>query len=235
MKLLLTSLGLANDSIHTALTELTGKSLSETRVAFVPTALHGVPGGPQYVWDSMMDQSKIGWERVSVLELSALRSISKSTWLAALEEVDVIYVEGGNTPYLSYWFKESGFADELPSLLKERVYVGVSAGSMIVSHSLVINQLRLEQTGVYADEQYGDIAPLGFGNDFTLKLVPFVLRPHLNATYLDRVSMADMEEACATIDAPVYIIDDQTAIKVVDHTIDVVSEGEWQSRSGADA
>jgi dipeptidase E len=227
MKLLLTSLGLTNESIRTALTELTGKPISESRVAFVPTAMHAVPGGGRYLWENVIAQNKVGWKSISILELSALPSIRKSMWLSSLEEVEVIYVDGGNTPYLSYWFEESCFAKELPSLLNNRVYVGVSAGSMVVSHRLVINQTRLKETGVYADEQYNDVAPLGFGSDFTLKLIPAVLRPHLNAPYFDRVSMTDMKKACDGIDAPVYVMDDQTALRVVDDQIKVISEGTW--------
>jgi dipeptidase E len=232
MKLLLTSGGLTNKSIRTALTELTGRPISESRVAFVPTAMHAVPGGARYLWEDLIAQNQVGWKSVSILELAALPSVPKGVWLSSLGEVDVIYVDGGNTPYLSYWFEESGFAQELPSLLNDRIYVGVSAGSLVVSHRLVINQTRLEETGVYADEQYDDVAPLGFGSDFTLKLIPAVLRPHLNAPYFDRVSMADMRKACDGIDAPVYIMDDQTALKVVDGRIEVVSEGTWNLLSG---
>lgn len=69
---------------------------------------------------------------------------------------------------------------------------------------------------------------MGFGSDFTLNLVPVVLRPHLNASYFEHVTMADMEASCSEITAPVYAIDDQTALKVVDHHIEVVSEGDWK-------
>jgi hypothetical protein len=112
-------------------------------------------------------------------------------------------VGGGNTPYLSYWFEKSGFAEKLPALLRRCVYVGVRAGSMVVSLSLVINRDGLRTTGVYADEQYGDVAPFGAGSDFTLRLIPVVLRPRLDAPYFDRVSVADMVEACAEVDVPV--------------------------------
>ena len=228
MRLLLTSLGLTNESIRTALTELTGKPISESRAVFIPTAMHAVPGGGCYLWEDVMAQNEVGWKSLSILELSALPSIPKSMWLSSLEEVDVIYVEGGNTPYLSYWFEASGFAEELPSLLINLVYVGVSAGSLVVSHSLVINQTRLGETGVYADEQYGDVAPLGFGSDFTLRLIPAAIRPHFNASYFDGVSMEDMKKVCDKIDAPVYVIDDQTALKVVGDQIEVISEGAWE-------
>ncbi len=99
MKLLLTSLGLTNESIRTALTELTGKPISESRAALVPTAMHAVPSGGRYLWENLIVQSNVGWKSVSILELLALPSIPKSTWLPSLEEVDVIYVDGGNTPY----------------------------------------------------------------------------------------------------------------------------------------
>jgi dipeptidase E len=227
MKLLLTSLGLTNESIRTGLTELTGKPISESRVAFIPTAMHAVPGGGHYLWENVIAQHNVGWKSVSILELSALPSLPKSMWLSSLEEVDVIYVDGGNTPYLSYWFEKSGFAEELPTLINNRVYLGVSAGSIVVSHKLVINQKRLKESGIYADEQYNDIAPPGFGSDYTLKFIPAVLRPHLNAPYFDRVSIDDMVRACEGIAAPVYIIDDQTALKVIDDEIDVISEGTW--------
>lgn len=232
MKLLLTSNGLANDSIRSALTELTGKAIHEMTAAFIPTAMHGVPGGGTYLWDDIAAMHNLGWKSVSLLELTALPSLPRDSWLPALQDADVIYVDGGNTPYLSYWFEQSGFAAELPRLLQERIYLGASAGSLMATHQLVINRARLAETGVYADEQYDDVAPLGFGSDFTLRLVPVVLRPHLDAPYFSGVSMADMERACAGIDVPVYVIDDDTALKVVNGQIEVVSEGTWKLLNG---
>jgi dipeptidase E len=79
-----------------------------------------------------------------------------------------------------------------------------------------------------ANEQYKDVALLGFGSDCTLNLIPAVLRPHLNALYFDRVSMDDMVRAVEEIDEPVYLIDDQTALKVIDDQIEVISEGAWK-------
>jgi len=205
-----------------------GKPIGESKVVFVPTAMHAVADGGRYLWEDLAKQNKMGWKTASILELTALSSVPESHWLPSLQEADVIMVDGGNTPYLSYWFEKSGFAEKLPALLERSVYVGVSAGSMVVSDSLVINPRKLKDKGIYSDDQYGDEAPLDFGSDFTLKLVPVVLRPHLNASYFEHVTMADMEEACAEIAAPVYVMDDQTALKVVDHHIEVVSEGDWK-------
>ena len=41
-------------------------------------------------------------------------------------------------------------------------------------------------------------------------------------------SMADAEEWAAGISGPAYAIDDETAIKVVDGAVEVVSEGHWK-------
>ncbi len=228
MKLLLTSFGLTNASIKNALVDMIGKPVEQSKAVFVPTAMHAVPGGGGYLWDELKKQSEIGWHSLSILELTAIPSILEEHWLPALQEADVIMVCGGNTPYLSFWFEKSGFAEKLPELLKRCVYVGVSAGSMVMTHSFNINQEKLKKTGVYADDQYGDTAPPQAGSDYTLKLVDFALRPHLNADYFDHVSLRDMEKAAAKVDVQVYVIDDQTAVKVVDGRVEVVSEGEWK-------
>src|SRR3712207_5998129 len=178
MRLLLTSLGLTNDSIRTALTDLMGKPIGDASLVFVPTAMHAVAEGGRYLWEDIARQTQVGWSGASLLELAALRSIPERDWLPSVQEADVIMVDGGNTPYLSYWFEKSGFAEKLPTLLERCVYVGVSAGSIVVSHSLVINAETLERTGVYSDDQYEDEAPLHFGSNFTLQLVPVVVRPH---------------------------------------------------------
>jgi dipeptidase E len=228
MKLLLTSAGLSNESIRTALAELMGKSIGDAKLVFVPTAMHAVAEGCKYMWEDIARQSEIGWGSASMLELTALPSVLESHWLPDVRGADVIMVDGGNTPYLSYWFEQSGFAARLPTLLERSVYAGVSAGSIVVSHSLMINADKLKSEGVYSDDQYGDRAPLHFGSDFTLKLCACCAAPHLNASYFEHVSMADMERVCAQVDAPVYAMDDQTALKVVDDRIEVISEGDWK-------
>ena len=228
MKLLLTSNGLTNDTIRAGFVDLTGKPIEDTSVVYIPTAMHGLPEGGRYLGDSLTALIREKWRRVAILELAALPDLPKHYWLPIFEDADVIMVEGGNTPFLSYWFQKSGFAAMLPSLLEDRVYLGVSAGSIVVSDQLVVNKVRLRDTGVYADEQYGDVAPLGLGSDFTLRLVPVVIRPHLNAEYFERVSLADMKVATTEIRAPIYVIDDASALKVIDGRIEVISEGIWE-------
>ena len=40
--------------------------------------------------------------------------------------------------------------------------------------------------------------------------------------------MAEAEQWAAGIAGPTYAIDDETAIKVVDGTVEVISEGHWK-------
>ncbi len=81
MRLLLTSLGLTTTSIRTALTELIGKPISESKVVFVPTAMHAVADGGRYLWEDLAKQNEIGWKTASILELTALPSVPESHWL----------------------------------------------------------------------------------------------------------------------------------------------------------
>ena len=41
-------------------------------------------------------------------------------------------------------------------------------------------------------------------------------------------SLANLEKWAAGVSVPTYLIDDQTAIQVVDGGVDVVSEGHWK-------
>lgn len=124
--------------------------------------------------------------------------------------------------------QQSGLAEHLPKLLQEKVYVGVSAGSALVTQSINVNREELEKTGVYHDDEYDETAPPNASSDKTLGLVALALRPHLDADYFPAASLANMEHWAAKVDEPLYAFDDQTAIKVVDGEVEVVSEGQWR-------
>lgn len=227
MKLLLTSAGISNDSIHNALVELLGKPVNKAKALCVPTAIYALPGGPGDSWQ-MLRALELGWQDYGVLELTALPSLLEEHWLPAVEAADLIIVGGGNTGYLSYWLHESGLASKLPELLKTKVYLGVSAGSAIVTQEVNIDRKRLEETGVYYDDEYDEAAPPQAGSDRTLKLVDFVVRPHLNADYFPSATVENMTKWAAKVDVPLYAFDDATALKVIDGNVEVISEGEWK-------
>jgi len=135
MKLLLTSAGISNTSIHNALVGLLGKPVAEASALFVPTAIYAFPGGGNFPSGAEIARKMIcgligdpfcglGWKSLGVLELTALPSIKKELWVPMLQETDALLVGGGDVQYLCYWMQRSGLADLLASLRKT-VYVGV--------------------------------------------------------------------------------------------------------------
>ena len=228
MRLLLTSAGIRNQSIRDALVDLLGKPIAESNALCIPTAAYGHPdvgpgAGP---WRFISGQEPripmvgLGWKSVGVLELTALPSIDEERWVPSVREADVLLVAGGDALYLAHWMRESGLTDLLPSL-KDTVWVGLSAGSMVMTP-------RIGQDFV------GWKPPSG--SDATLGLVDFSICPHVNGDGVPGNTMAEAESWAAGIDAPAYAIDDATAFKVVDGTVEVVSEGHWRlfSPGGAD-
>ena len=221
MKLLLTSAGIRNPSIHAALLDLLGKPIAESSALCIPTASYGHPmAGPARAWSFIAGQEprcpmcELGWKSLGVLELTALPSIKRDYWIPAVEEVDALLVWGGSPLYLCYWMRQSGLADLLPSLREDMVYVGTSGGAMVA-------------TPDFGGETYDDSDPLT-GSDRALGLVDFSVFPHLEREGMPDTSLANIEKWAAGIPVPAYAIDDQTAIKVVDGTVEVVSEGNWK-------
>ena len=155
---------------------------------------------------------ELGWKSLGVLELTALPSIDEEHWVPLVQETDVLLVNGGDPMYLCHWMRESGLADLLPSL-RETVYVGLSAGSMVMTPSIGQDFVRWTPPT---------------GGDETLGLVDFSIFPHLDHEDMPDNSMADAERWAAGMSVPAYAIDDETAIKVTDDTVDVVSEGHWR-------
>ena len=224
MKYLLTSGGIANPSISDALVELLGKPIAESNALFVPTAIHPFRGGAQMAWQAMCGEPplplcELGWKSLGVLELTALPTIQEENWIPAVREADALLVWGGHVLYLCHWMRQSGLADLLPAL-HEAVYVGVSAGSIAV-------------TPYNCDAEWNattlpGAADLAIDADRGLGLVDFTLYPHLNRTDMPATPVAEIEEWASGIPVPTYAIDDDTAIRVVDGTVEVISEGDWK-------
>jgi len=219
MRLLLTSAGIKNASIRDALVEILGKPIADCSALCIPTATYGHPmAGPGEAWRFISGQEpqcpmcELGWRSVGVLELTALPSIGEGRWVPWVREADVLLVNGGDALYLAHWMRESGLADLLPSL-PETTWVGLSAGSMVMTPRI--------------GEFFVNWTP-PTGGDETLGLVDFAIYPHLDHPELPENTMANAERWAADIAGPAYAIDDETAIKVIDGKVEVVSEGHWK-------
>ncbi|GAA4361128.1 Type 1 glutamine amidotransferase-like domain-containing protein [Angustibacter luteus] len=218
MRLLLTSAGVKNASIHQALVDLLGKPIAESSALCIPTAQYGHPmvGPGTGPWRFISGQGELpmvslGWKSVGVLELTALPSIDDDQWVPLVRETDVLLVAGGDALYLHHWMRESGLADLIPSLT-ETVWVGLSAGSMVLTPRIGADFVQWTAPN---------------GDDSTLGLVDFSICPHLAPDGQPGNSMAEAEQWAATLSGPAYAMDDETAISVVDGTVEVVSEGQW--------
>ncbi|GAA1870587.1 Type 1 glutamine amidotransferase-like domain-containing protein [Asanoa iriomotensis] len=218
MKLLLTDSGIKNASIKAALLDLLGKPISESTALCIPTAIYANPRGPFNAWQFVSGQdpdcamTELGWKAVGLLELTALPSVDKDRWVPLVREADVLLVGGGDAIYLHHWMRESGLADLLPSLT-ETVWVGLSAGSMVMTPRI-------------GEDFVGWKSPAG--DDRTMGMVDFSIFPHVGHPSLPLNTMEAAEKWAAGIGGPAYAIDDQTAIKVIDGDVEVVSEGHWK-------
>ena len=154
---------------------------------------------------------ELGWKSLGVLELTALPSLDRERWVSWVRQTDVLLVNGGDALYLGHWMRQSGLADLLPSL--DAVWVGLSAGSMVMTPRI-------------GEDFVGWKPPAS--DDSTLGIVDFSIFPHLDHEMLPENTMADAERWAAGIPCPAYAIDDETAIRVADGTIDVISEGHWK-------
>jgi len=200
------------------LVDLLGKPIAESSALCIPTAGYGSRyGNPVGAWRFISGQSSrpmcdLGWKSLGVLELTALPSIGDERWVAWVREADVLLANGGDALYLCHWMRQSGLADLLPSL-REMVWVGLSAGSMVMTPRI-------------GEDFVGWKPPTG--GDSTLGIVDFSIFPHVDHVELPTNTMAAAEKWAAGIAGPAYAIDDQTAIKVIDDTVEVVSEGHWR-------
>jgi dipeptidase E len=218
MRFLLTSAGIRNASIHDALVELLGKPIAESDALCIPTALYAHPrAGPRQAWrfvsgkEPRSPMTGLGWKSLGLLELTALPSLDEERWVPLVRATDVLLVDGGDAAYLCHWMRASGLADLLPSL-SETVWVGVSAGSMVLTPRVGADFVTWH-------------SPAG---DSTLGVVDFSIYPHLDNPDLPENTMAGAQCWAAGLSGSAYAIDDETAIKVVDGAVEVVSEGHWK-------
>lgn len=216
MKYLLTSGGVQNASIHQELLDMLGKPIEACHAVAITTASYALANGVELATNFIQGKDEapmvgLGWKSVGLLELSVIPALAAETWRPAVEKADVILVNGGDPLFLHHWFVESGFDQLLPEL--SGVYVGMSAGSMVLTPRIGTYFVGWQQT----PEQ----------SDATLGLVDFSIFPHLDHPQLPDNHLQAAKEWAKTLTNPAYAIDDATAIRVIGSNVDVISEGNW--------
>ncbi|MBF4161586.1 Type 1 glutamine amidotransferase-like domain-containing protein [Nocardioides acrostichi] len=211
MKLLLTSGGVTTPSIRTALADLLGKPIDQARALCIPTGTYGHPfcdpgTAFRFVTGTSTTLTQLGWASVGLLELTALPSIGAERWMPWVREADVLLVDGGDATYLTHWLRESRLADLLPEL-HDTVWVGLSAGSMALTPRVGSDFAH------WSDDDRG------------LGLVDFSVFPHLDVFPSNTLETAHGWRA--EVGVPGYVLDDASALTVVDGRVEVVSDGQW--------
>ena len=214
MKLLLTSSGITNDSIANALFSLTKKKPEETTLVFIPTAATIIPGNKDWFITDIINLNKLNFKSIEITDISA---VDKDVWLPSIEGADVLFFEGGSTSHLMKWLNKTGLADMLPVLLKDKVYVGLSAGSMVT------NKDNAQKLALWKYEE-GSREALDCK---CLNFVDFYILPHLNTPHFEFRKEKFIKKMTKDIKEKIYVLDDNSALKIVDNNIEVISEGEW--------
>jgi dipeptidase E len=216
--MLLTSAGIQNDTLKSALADLVGKRFAAARVVFIPTASVAAAGDHGWLIEDLNRLHGLGWREFGILELNGLPAPMVRD---RLRRADVIYAEGGNHYHLANSITANGLDAELADILESKVYVGVSAGSMIFSRNFSA------RTGEVFGEQ-DDLQILGEAPARSpLGLFDWYLKPHMNSRSFPNRTPKWYEKAAAQLDFPVYAIDDDSAVRVRGDETDVVSAGEW--------
>lgn len=215
MKLLLTSAGVKNDTIKSALVDLLAKPIEEADALLIPTGSWG-HNSFQGAWrfiagQSHLNMANLGWKSLGVLELAALPTMDREQWVPAVEAADVLLANGGDACYIAHHMWASGMDELVPKL--GNVWVGLSAGSMVMTPRIGNDFMTWQPPD---------------GSDRTLGVVDFSIFPHVDHPDLPENTMAAAEQWAAELGNPSYAIDDDTAIKVVDGEVELVTEGNWR-------
>ncbi len=208
MKLLLTSTGITNESIAKALDGLIGKPRKDVKIGYIPTAANMESGNKDWYIAQLTNLQNHGFYWIDIVEIAD----SDVDYGQRLSEVDVIFVSGGNTFHLLNKYRETGFGKWLEEALKTKIYVGVSAGSIVMTPSIEVANIPPR------DQNYNNIKDLS-GMNF----VDFEVEPHCEG---DRFKV--VEEYSKTSRRPIYAIDDDSVVMINDNEVSVITEGEWK-------
>ena len=175
--------------------------------------MNAARGSKDWYINDLYNIKRQGFKFIDIVDISAL---PKEICLSKIENGDVLFFSGGSTYHLMYWLKKSGLAELLPELLKTRVYVGISAGSIVTNPAVAYPDGGKKR---YYEENFGHC------NDEALNLVDFYIYPHFNSPKHQNSNEENLKKTAEETKKNVYGLDDESALKVVDGLVTIVSEG----------
>lgn len=205
MKYLLTSSGLTTAEIVDECERLVGKDRNEISVAIINEAYAFEIGDKRWMIQEFRRISENFGGNVDLVDLLALNEEQVAT---RISEADVIYVIGGNTDYLYRVFLESKFEELLNELPSSVVYVGSSAGSMVLGKRLpsVARKLLFDGQLEFEIEDYF----LHFD---------FAFLPHMDGPDFENCREDIVKENLETFEPLTYCLNDSQAMSVVESEI----------------
>ncbi len=208
MKLILASAGFATEEIIKKCEEFVGKTKDKISVAVINES-YAVEHDNNLRW-VLDDLNRIRDNFGGNLELVNLLALDIETVRERIMVNDVIFVVGGNTDYLMNVYNKSGFADILPELLKTKVYVGSSAGGMVLGKRVSPEAYRK----IYGEEdEYGVPEFMG--------LVDIAIMPHLDSPHFPNRRETLLEAAKDHLGV-IYGLRDDSAVIVEDEKVTTI-------------
>lgn len=219
-RLLLTSAGLRNDTLRSALAALVGVPFAQAHVVVVLTASLAEPGDKRWLLADLVGLESLGW---ATFDLVDLHTIPGPALAQRLRAADVVYVHGGNHYNLLAAIERRHLAGLFEEILATRVYVGVSAGSMILS-------ARMDDASARIFDDAEDAARVGLDTVRpALRVFDWYLKPHLDSPSFPERSEDWARARAAAADFPVWYVDDESALRITGapgaERVEVVGEG----------
>ena len=210
MRLLLTSNGISNKSIAKSFRKLLDKPFVKAKLVFIPTAANISSEDKQWLINDLNNCARLGFKKINILNIDA--TPQEKIWRPQVEEADAILIGGGNTFYLMHWLKKVWACGGVTEIVEEKVYVGISAGSIATGPNLSLLKLYYGETGQ---------------NEESLKLVNFHFRSHFNSPDFPKARTKYLTKLAKQLKEPMYALDDNSALEVIDGRVKIVSEGKY--------
>jgi len=220
MKFLLTSAWITNKSISNTLQDLVQKSINDTKLLFIITASNVEKWDKSWLIDELINLKKLWFKSIDITDISA---VDKNIWKPKFEESDVLYFLWWSVFHLIKWINDSWLRNLLQDYLKTKVYVWSSSWSMVTTRNLDLKKFQL----LYNENDYLIIDKKFEDNTEGLDFVDFQILPHYNDPYFNKIEKWYLNEMYKNSLEKIYVLDDNSALKIVDWKIEVVSEWEW--------
>ena len=200
MKLVLTSSDIKQKTILKQVLELVGKPKKDISVALIIDACAVETGDKKWLFNGIHFLTKTFGGEIDLINLLAL-DINEIK--QRIIKADIIYCFGGNTEWLFKVFEKSGFNKLLPKLLETKVWIGSSAGSMILGKM----PSTLAQSYIYKIDDF-------LGVNKYLELVNFSIIPHIFGDFTPSDAFSYCVEESKAQKYPVYVLSDKSAVIV---------------------